>query len=79
MLDYMFVAAESICYGVPHIYQEVQDVRIGEILSHITEVGTHMWSLFLPPGFKGIDITNKSYLTKYQNSLNRSKSTRLLI
>ena len=33
------------------IYQEVREVRIGEILTHIREVGNHMQSLFLPLGF----------------------------
>ena len=56
MLNYVFVAAKSICcYNAMVrdylVYQEVRKERVGEIISHIREVGNRMRLLFLPLGF----------------------------
>ena len=72
-LDYMFVAAKSIWYVVNVmvrgylVYQEVWEVRVGEILSLIREVDNCMRLLFLPLGFISTDISDKRYSIKYRN------------
>ena len=60
------------------LYQEVREVSVGEILSHIREVGNHIRLLFLPLGFMEIFKRDKRYSTKNRNSLTKSASMRLL-
>ena len=54
------------------MYQEVWEVHFNEVLSLIREVGKRMQLLSLPLGFMeilemSIDISDRRYLTKYQN------------